>query len=45
MKSYLRKYLSTRKQLEELIEQAHERPKARVEKKPIKKQKKNLKNT
>ena len=40
IKSYLRKFLSTRKQLEELIEEAHERPTVRVEKKPVKKQKK-----
>jgi transcriptional regulator with XRE-family HTH domain len=45
IKSYLRKYLSTRKQLDELIEEAHERPSAGVERNPIKKQKKNLKNT
>jgi len=33
-------YLSTRKQLDELIEEAHERPTVGVEKKPVKKQEK-----
>jgi len=45
IKSYLRKYVGTRKQLDELIEEAHERPPTGVEKNPVKKQKKNLKNT
>jgi len=40
IKSYLRKFLSTRKQLDELIEEAHESPAVGVEKKPVKKQKK-----
>ncbi len=44
IKSYLIKYLSTRKQLEELIEEANEHP-IGVEKKPVKKQKKIPKNT
>jgi transcriptional regulator with XRE-family HTH domain len=43
IKSYIRKYLSTRKQLEDLFEEAQERPKVAVEKNPIKKRKKNLK--
>jgi len=43
IKSYIRKYLGTRKQLEELTEEAQERPKVPVEKNPIKKRKKNLK--
>jgi len=43
IKSYIRKYLGTRKQLEDLFEEAQERPKVAVEKNPIKKRKKNLK--
>jgi transcriptional regulator with XRE-family HTH domain len=43
IKSYLRKYLGTLKQLEELIEEANERPTTAVEKNPVKRRKKQLK--
>ncbi len=39
IKSYLRKYLSTRRHLEELIEEAHECHTRASEEKPVKKQK------